>query len=83
MGISEEDRASAFDAFRRGSGAGAGKGVGLGLALVRRFVDLHGGRVALDSEPGQGTLVTCILPRRQRGEKKTTAQEPAPADLTA
>ncbi|MCG8506318.1 MAG: PAS-domain containing protein [Sphingomonadales bacterium] len=83
IGISEEDRASAFDAFRRGSGAGAGKGVGLGLALVRRFVDLHGGRVELDSEPGQGTLVTCVLPRRQRIEKKVAAQEPAAADLTA
>lgn len=83
IGITHEDRASAFDAFRRGSGAGASKGVGLGLALVRRFVDLHGGRVELDSEPGQGTLVTCVLPRRQQRENKADVQEPAPANLTA
>lgn len=83
IGITEQDRASAFDAFRRGSGAGAGQGVGLGLALVRRFVDLHGGRVELDSEPGQGTLVSCILPRRQQRDLKATAQAPAAADLSA
>ena len=35
---------------------------GLGLSIVRSFVELHGGRVELDSAPGRGTTVTCIFP---------------------
>ncbi|HEY0837785.1 MAG TPA: ATP-binding protein [Azospirillum sp.] len=38
------------------------EGIGLGLPIVRRFAELHGGRVDLASEPGQGTTVTILLP---------------------
>jgi signal transduction histidine kinase len=38
------------------------QGAGLGLSLVRRIVELHGGRVELDSTPGLGTTVTCVVP---------------------
>ena len=37
-------------------------GPGLGLALVKRFVELHGGSVEIDSREGHGTAVTIILP---------------------
>jgi signal transduction histidine kinase len=37
-------------------------GMGLGLALVKKLIELHGGRVELDSEPGQGTTITCFVP---------------------
>jgi hypothetical protein len=37
-------------------------GPGLGLALVKALVELHGGWVALESEPGQGATFTCHLP---------------------
>ena len=40
------------------------EGTGIGLAVVRQVVQLHGGRVALDSSPGQGTRVTMTLPER-------------------
>ncbi|MGF7176199.1 ATP-binding response regulator [Azospirillum doebereinerae] len=38
------------------------EGIGLGLPIVRRFAELHGGSVELDSVPGQGTSVTILLP---------------------
>ncbi|MBM3523644.1 MAG: PAS domain-containing protein, partial [Alphaproteobacteria bacterium] len=38
------------------------QGAGLGLSLVRRIVELHGGRVLLDSRPAHGTTVTCLVP---------------------
>lgn len=61
QGISYEAQASAFDSFQSGDRRGAG----LGLALVRSFVTMHGGWVALTSEPGKGTTVTCHLPAGQ------------------
>ncbi|AWJ91659.1 hybrid sensor histidine kinase/response regulator (plasmid) [Azospirillum baldaniorum] len=38
------------------------EGIGLGLPIVRRFAELHGGSVELDSAPGHGTTVTILLP---------------------
>ncbi len=38
------------------------EGIGLGLPIVRRLAELHGGTVELDSSPGQGTVVTILLP---------------------
>ncbi len=56
MGFDAQTRA--FDSFESGDRRGAG----LGLALVRSFVEMHGGWVALASEPGRGVTVTCHLP---------------------
>jgi signal transduction histidine kinase len=41
------------------------EGTGLGLALTRRFVELHGGELRLDSVPGKGSTFTVLLPVRQ------------------
>ncbi|MBP6688451.1 MAG: PAS-domain containing protein [Hyphomonadaceae bacterium] len=57
-GMAFEQQARAFDSFESGDRRGAG----LGLALVRSFVEMHGGWVALTSEPGRGVTVTCHLP---------------------
>ena len=57
-GMAFEAQARAFDSFESGDRRGAG----LGLALVRSFVEMHGGWVALVSEPGRGVTVTCHLP---------------------
>jgi len=43
-------------------------GPGLGLALVKALVELHGGWVALESEPGAGSTFTCHLPESAQVE---------------
>lgn len=40
------------------------KGLGLGLSIVKAFVEMHGGRVSVASEPGQGSTFTMTLPRQ-------------------
>ena len=50
--------------------ARAHRGVGLGLSIVRSFVELHRGRVLIDSAPGLGTTVTCILPTQDASLKQ-------------
>ncbi len=65
IGISAEDRERVFAKFERGSSAEARRaGAGLGLSLVKSFVEMHGGKVALESEPDVGTRIICTLPSR-------------------
>jgi signal transduction histidine kinase len=64
-GIPPDDLAHIFDRFWRGDPARTrkdGTGGGLGLAIVRQLVELHGGRVSVESAPGQGTVFTIDLP---------------------
>jgi diguanylate cyclase (GGDEF)-like protein len=59
-----EDLERIFLGFERGWGASPENGsLGLGLALVKRFVELHGGRIWVDSYPGEGSTFTFILPK--------------------
>ena len=57
-GMALDQQARAFESFQSGDRRGAG----LGLALVRSFVEMHGGWVAIQSEPGRGATVTCHIP---------------------
>lgn len=63
-GIAPEDLERIFVRFTRGRGQEAGRtrGAGLGLAVVREFVDLHGGRVAVESGVGKGSTFKVQLP---------------------
>jgi signal transduction histidine kinase len=63
VGIAPEDQARLFENFRQ-VGASRAEGTGLGLALSKRFVELHGGSVAVDSAPGKGSTFTVVLPLR-------------------
>jgi signal transduction histidine kinase len=63
-GISEADQAVIFGRFTRGSGAHLRyPGGGLGLAIVKAIAEAHGGRVELESLPGEGSTFTVVIPR--------------------
>jgi signal transduction histidine kinase len=64
IGIAPEDQALVFEEFRQVGRDGTRKaeGTGLGLALTRRFVELHGGAIRLESTPGRGSTFTVRLP---------------------
>jgi signal transduction histidine kinase/CheY-like chemotaxis protein len=64
VGIPEEHHARIFDEFYQLGNATTRQveGTGLGLSLTRRLVDLHGGSISLESEPGKGSVFTFKLP---------------------
>jgi PAS domain S-box-containing protein len=62
IGIPEDDQQMLFTAFHRGANVGSRAGTGLGLLLVKRCVELHHGKVRLESKVGRGTTVTVRLP---------------------
>ena len=66
VGISAEDQLVVFDEFKQVGRHYTNKheGTGLGLALTKRFVELHGGRLSLQSEPGVGSTFTFTIPRQ-------------------
>ncbi len=63
-GISEEEQAHIFERFYRGIAAQTSDapGTGLGLAISQGIVDLHQGKITLDSTPGEGSTFTVWLP---------------------
>ena len=68
-GISAEDRAELFERFYRGESTKA-SGSGLGLAIAKELAELMGGRIELESKPGE-TVFSLVLPARD-----ATAREP-------
>jgi signal transduction histidine kinase len=66
VGIAPQEQSRIFDAFRQARGHYLSKteGTGLGLSLARRFVELHGGVIRLDSALGQGSTFSFTLPER-------------------
>jgi signal transduction histidine kinase len=65
VGINAEDQGRIFEEFYQVGRAKTQEGTGLGLALTRRLVDLHHGRLSVESEPGVGSTFTVMLPLRQ------------------
>ena len=65
IGIRKSDINRVFEPFVQVEGAlsRSHQGTGLGLPLVRKIISLHGGSVTMESEVGQGTLVTATFPR--------------------
>jgi signal transduction histidine kinase len=67
IGLSPEDQAQLFTKFFRAHERSpqAGGGTGLGLVICRLLVELHGGRITVDSAPGQGSTFSFSLPVRE------------------
>jgi signal transduction histidine kinase len=63
-GIAPDALDRVFDRFESQTSGSRHRGPGLGLSIVRALVELHGGRVTIDSALGEGTTVTCIFPVR-------------------
>jgi two-component system OmpR family sensor kinase/two-component system sensor histidine kinase BaeS len=65
VGIQPDDLPYIFERFWRGekSRSRAGGGSGLGLAIVKQLVEMHGGSIAVDSTPGEGSTFRFTLPR--------------------
>ena len=66
VGIAPDQQALVFEEFRQASGDYLRKseGTGLGLALAKRFVELHGGSIRVESTPGEGSTFAFVLPQR-------------------
>jgi signal transduction histidine kinase/CheY-like chemotaxis protein len=86
IGIAKEDFNRVFHEFQQlDSGIGRQQpGTGLGLTLTRRFANLHGGDVRLESEVGKGSVFTITLPLETRRSHETPAavivERPRPSD---
>jgi PAS domain S-box-containing protein len=87
-GVPPEHHDRVFGRFRsglHGDGRASGAGAGLGLAIVREFVELHGGDISLGDAPQGGALFTVSLPLRSPegpGATATLAQQAAAAQRT-
>jgi signal transduction histidine kinase/PAS domain-containing protein len=77
VGIPLEDQARVFDKFERGDPQLYQSGAGLGLSLVKSLIELHGGRVTIESSPDKGTTVRCHLPTGHRAAGAVASLETA------
>lgn len=71
MGIPQADQQRIFEQFERVTGDDGTGGLGLGLFITRQLVEAHGGMIAVQSQPGQGTVFQVTLPLNPPAE--TTA----------
>jgi PAS domain S-box-containing protein len=84
IGIAEDDQGVIFDKFRQvgSTTRGVREGTGLGLSIVKHLVELHGGRVMVESAPGKGSQFSFTIPAdpgRTRTEPLVLVVEDEPA----
>lgn len=68
IGIATDEQGKVFDQFHKTQWASRKSisGAGLGLSVAKNIVELHGGRIKLESKPDEGTKVTCYLKRNNK-----------------
>jgi signal transduction histidine kinase/DNA-binding response OmpR family regulator len=77
IGIPLDDQPHIFDKFYRASGVSSEyEGTGLGLSIVKSIVEMHGGRIWVESRPGEGTAFIVMLPAFA---KETSDQDEHPS----
>jgi signal transduction histidine kinase len=71
-GIAKQDHARIFEEFQQIDSSSTRRkgGTGLGLSISRRIVEMHGGTITLDSEPGRGSTFHIIIPIRAERAKE-------------
>ena len=77
VGIPAEEQAKLFDKFFRASTSTGIAGTGIGLNLVAQIVELHGGRIEVQSKEGQGSTFTVLLPIRTMEDYPQIPSKPA------
>jgi signal transduction histidine kinase len=71
-GISKADQSKIFEEFQQADNSATKKkgGTGLGLSISRRIVEMHGGRLWVESEPGKGSVFQFTLPVQTQAQAK-------------
>jgi two-component system OmpR family sensor kinase len=64
VGIPEEQLPLIFERFHRADPSRAAGGSGLGLSIARQIAEAHGGKIEVESTPGEGSTFTLLLPKR-------------------
>jgi signal transduction histidine kinase len=83
VGIAAADQARIFEEFQQVGTSHLQEGTGLGLAISRRFIELHGGTLRVESEPGRGSTFTFALPRTQGAAIAPDREAPPRAEVAA
>ncbi len=82
IGIPHDKQAHIFDYLYQAkpSGTNDHQGTGIGLYLVKEYVELHHGRIKVESEPGQGTKVIVHIPLEYQKHSEERVQETVPEE---
>jgi len=76
VGMTQEETERAFERFYTGAdGSRTGQGTGLGLSIVKSLVDMHEGRIDVESQPGEGTTFRVLLPTAVPGAESGASLE--------
>ncbi len=78
IGVAEADLPKVFDRFYRAENARFRSGLGLGLSIAQGIAELHGGKITIESTPGQGSRFTVTLPLLNQVDAPASSSAGAP-----